>query len=111
MKLMRTSAGLLLLFLVNSPGLYAASSVAIPRVDKAPRLQDFEDMKPHGAATELRKISSFTQQSPSDGKPATQATDLFLDSAINCQARPPAFRMATPSFAAMVSSTMAANSS
>jgi hypothetical protein len=60
---MRTSAGLLLLFLVNSPGLYAASSVAIPRVDKAPRLQDFEDMKPHGAATELRKISSFTQQS------------------------------------------------
>jgi len=68
-------------------------------------------MKPHGAATELRKISSFAQQSPWDGKPATQATDLFLDSAINCQAQPPAFRTATAWFAAMVSSTMAANSS
>ena len=35
-------------------------------------------MKPHGAATELRKISGFTQQQPSDGKPATQPTDVYI---------------------------------
>ncbi|HEV2732210.1 MAG TPA: DUF5916 domain-containing protein [Terriglobales bacterium] len=35
-------------------------------------------MKPHGAATELRKISGFTQQQPSDGKPATQPTEVYI---------------------------------
>ena len=56
----------------------AASEVQIPRVITPPRLEDFEDMKPHGAATELRKISGFTQQQPSDGKPATQPTDVYI---------------------------------
>jgi Domain of unknown function (DUF5916) len=56
----------------------AASNVQIPRVSRAPRLEDFEDMKPRGAAKELRKISGFTQQSPSDGKPATQPTDVYI---------------------------------
>jgi hypothetical protein len=56
----------------------AASNVQIPRVSKAPRLEDFEDMNPHGAATQLRKITGFTQQQPSDGKPATQPTDLYI---------------------------------
>ena len=66
-------------FLVLTPLLArAASDVQIPRVSTPPRLEDFEDMKPHGAATELRKISGFTQQQPSDGKPATQPTDVYI---------------------------------
>jgi hypothetical protein len=56
----------------------ATSDVQVPRVTTPPRLEDFEDMKPHGAATELRKISGFTQQQPSDGKPATQPTDVYI---------------------------------
>ena len=35
-------------------------------------------MKPRGAATQLRKVSSFTQQAPSDGKPATEPTDVYV---------------------------------
>jgi len=46
--------------------------VFIPRVGKLTGLEHFEDMKPHGAATYLPKISGFTQQQLSDGKPATQ---------------------------------------
>lgn len=55
----------------------AASNVQIPRVSKPPRLEDFEDMTPHGAAMQLRKISGLTQQQPSDGKPATEKTDIY----------------------------------
>jgi Domain of unknown function (DUF5916) len=35
-------------------------------------------MAPHGAGTQLRKISDFTQNQPSDGKPPTQRTDAYL---------------------------------
>jgi hypothetical protein len=64
--------------LVQLPPMLAESNMSIPRVGKPPRLEDFEDMKPPGAATHLRRISSFTQQQPSDGKPATQPTDVYL---------------------------------
>src|SRR5262249_46949369 len=50
----------------------------IPRVTSAPKLEDFEDMGPHGAATQLQKISDFTQTQPSDGKAPTQRTDAYL---------------------------------
>jgi hypothetical protein len=56
----------------------AASNIAIPRIHKPPRLEDFEDMRPRGAARELRRVSGFTQRSPSDGKPATQPTDVYV---------------------------------
>jgi Domain of unknown function (DUF5916) len=65
------------LVILSSGYLLAAANVHIPRVSKPPRLEDFEDMKPHGAANELRKLSGFTQQEPSDGKPATQQTDVY----------------------------------
>ena len=71
------NAAVVLLVLASSLA-RAASNVEMPRVSKAPRLEDFEDMKPHGAATELRKISGFTQQAPSDGQPATQPTDVYI---------------------------------
>jgi len=53
-------------------------SASIPRVSEAPKLEDFEDMGPHGAAVQLQKISDFTQTQPSDGKPPTQRTDAYL---------------------------------
>jgi Domain of unknown function (DUF5916) len=56
----------------------AATGVRIPRVTNAPRLEDFEDMTPRGNSTQLAKVTDFVQQSPSDGKPATQRTEVYL---------------------------------
>ena len=55
-----------------------ARSAAIPRVTVAPKLEDFEDMEPHGAALQMKRISDFTQVAPSDGKAPTQRTDAYL---------------------------------
>ncbi len=75
--LLRCIFAIALISSVTAP-VQAASTIEIPRVTKPPRLEDFEEMVPHGAATELRKVTGFTQRSPSDGKPGTQATDLYL---------------------------------
>jgi len=56
----------------------AAAGVRIPRVTSAPRLEDFEDMTPRGNATQLAKVTDFIQQQPSDGKPGTQRTEVYL---------------------------------
>jgi hypothetical protein len=71
-------APLLMLAMCTGAVARTASNVHIPRVSQPPRLEDFEDMQPHGAATQLRKIAGFTQQAPSDGKPATQSTEVYL---------------------------------
>lgn len=55
-----------------------ARTAKIPRVTLAPKLEDFDGMAPHGAATQLQRISDFTQVAPSDGKPPTQRTDAYL---------------------------------
>lgn len=56
----------------------AVTSISVPRVKQAPRLEDFEDMAPHGAAQELQKVEGFIQNQPSDGKPGTERTDAYL---------------------------------
>ena len=56
----------------------AATSIKVPRVSHAPRLEDFEDMAPQGAATELQRVTDFIQNQPSDGKPGTERTDAYL---------------------------------
>jgi hypothetical protein len=67
------------IFLVSSAhSADAAASVRIPRVSNPPRLEDFEDMAPRGNSTQLAKVTDFIQQQPSDGKPATQRTDVYL---------------------------------
>ncbi len=51
----------------------------IPRVRQAPKLEDFLDMRPaHPWNTELLKISGFIQQSPNDGRPVSQRTEVYL---------------------------------
>jgi hypothetical protein len=54
------------------------SAVQIPRVTAPPSLQDFEDMQPHGAATQLRDIGTFTQEEPTDGAAPTQKTHAYI---------------------------------
>ena len=56
----------------------AATGVRIPRLKASPRLEDFQNMTPQGAAAQLAKVTDFIQQLPSDGKPATQHTDVYL---------------------------------
>lgn len=54
-------------------------TVVIPRVDQAPALEDFLDMKPGPRmAGRMLKVTGFTQTLPRDGEPVSQATDAYL---------------------------------
>ncbi|MBZ5684149.1 MAG: carbohydrate binding family 9 domain-containing protein [Acidobacteriia bacterium] len=70
-------AALLLLFV---PFGYAAPpAIQIPRIEHAPRLADFEAMRPAGGASEnMLKVSGFIAREPADGAPPTQDTDVYL---------------------------------
>ena len=49
------------------------SSLTIPRLPSAPRLEDFEGMEPStDLAREMLRIDKFTQQEPRDGAPVSQ---------------------------------------
>jgi Domain of unknown function (DUF5916) len=74
---------LLLSFAVFSPGLFAETpdfgNIQIPRIDAAPRLEEFLDMQlPARWQGKLQKIDKLTQRVPSDGAPASQRTDIYL---------------------------------
>jgi hypothetical protein len=56
----------------------AADAVRAPVVSEAPKLEDFAEMHPRGAATQLAHVANFIQQRPSDGQPATQRTDVYI---------------------------------
>lgn len=69
-------AGISLTFTALSAG--AAAGVRIARVPTPPRLEDFAEMTPDGNAAQMAKVTDFIQLAPSDGKPATQRTDVYL---------------------------------
>lgn len=48
-------------------------AIRVPRVDRAPQIEDFISGAPVGL-----KITNFTQRKPSDGAPASQSTTAFL---------------------------------
>lgn len=51
----------------------------LPRLEKAPTLEDFLDMKPNAAwAGKLLKVDKFIQREPTDGAPATYRTEAYL---------------------------------
>src|SRR5919109_180041 len=53
--------------------------VTIPKVARAPRLDDFIEPRPNaGIVTTMAKIDGFIQRAPDDGQPATQATEVYL---------------------------------
>ncbi|WP_158945690.1 carbohydrate binding family 9 domain-containing protein [Granulicella sp. S190] len=58
------------------------SEEKVPLLDQPPRLTDFaesEDMQPNAAlAAKLGHVTDFIQSAPSDGKPATERTDVWF---------------------------------
>jgi hypothetical protein len=57
-----------------------SSVIDIPRVERPPALEDFLAMPDNGAELPLplARVEGFIQQEPSDGKPATQRTVVYL---------------------------------
>lgn len=56
-----------------------SAEVRIPRLDKAPRLEDFLTMTPSAEwAGKLAKVEGFIQRDPDDGQQATEATEVYL---------------------------------
>ena len=54
-------------------------SFTIPRLLRAPSLDDFLSMEPQGdAALQMVKVTGFTQRNPHDGEPVSEATDAYL---------------------------------
>jgi hypothetical protein len=55
------------------------STIVIPRLSRAPLLEQFLEMRPDGeAASEMVKVTGFVQRDPHDGKPASQPTEAYL---------------------------------
>jgi len=53
--------------------------LTVPRVDRAPTLEDFLDMKPGPAVDgKLAKVTDFRQTRPTDGKQSTERTEAYL---------------------------------
>ena len=68
-----------ILLLASLLPLHAAVSIdSIPRVQQAPKLEDFEGMAPRGAALGMQRIETFIQNIPFDGQPPTQRTEAYL---------------------------------
>ncbi len=51
--------------------------IRIPRIDRAPKLEDFESMSEPGRR-DLLKISGFVERSPNDGNDPTQRTEVYI---------------------------------
>jgi Domain of unknown function (DUF5916)/Carbohydrate family 9 binding domain-like len=57
----------------------APPGITIPRLERAPSLDDFLTMQPRGdIALRMTRISGFTQRNPHDGEPVTEPTDAYL---------------------------------
>jgi len=55
------------------------SPLTIPRVERPPTLEDFQDMKPSPAVEgRLARVDHFVQHRPSDGQPGIQRTEAYL---------------------------------
>ena len=55
------------------------TSLIVPRVEKAPVLEDFLEMKPGPVwESKLAKAAGFIQRLPSDGQPSSQKTEVYL---------------------------------
>ena len=55
------------------------SALTIPRLSRAPSLEQFLDMRPDGEpAAQMAKVTGFVQRDPHDGQPASQPTEAYL---------------------------------
>ncbi|MBI3403947.1 MAG: hypothetical protein HY046_00625 [Acidobacteria bacterium] len=56
----------------------AAPEMTLPRVQRAPTMEDFSGMKPSAEMSEqLTKITQFVQRRPTDGAPISQRTEAY----------------------------------
>ena len=54
-------------------------AITIPRLQRAPSLDDFLGMKPEGeVALQMAKVTGFTQRNPHDGEPVSETTEAYL---------------------------------
>src|SRR5438067_10618523 len=53
-------------------------AITILRVDHAPKLEDFLEMKPGPNAPAMAKVQNFIEKDPKDGAPAQQRTEAYL---------------------------------
>ncbi len=54
-------------------------ALTIPRLQRAPALEDFLSMKPQGEiALQMAKVTGFTQRNPHDGESVTEPTEAYL---------------------------------
>jgi len=57
----------------------ARHHITLPKLDQAPRLEDFLDMRgPQALTRVMAHVDTFTQREPEDGAPASQRTDAYL---------------------------------
>lgn len=57
----------------------AVSTLVIPRLERAPALEEFLSMQPAGdIAPRMVKVTGFLQRNPHDGQPASQRTEAYL---------------------------------
>jgi hypothetical protein len=57
----------------------APPALTIPRLTRAPTLEDFLDMKPEGEiALQMAKVTGFVQRNPHDGEKVSEETDAYL---------------------------------
>ena len=69
----------LLIFFALGASAADPPTVKVPRVDRAPKLEDFLEMKPNAAwEGRLLKIDGFLQREPTDGKPISQKTEAYV---------------------------------
>lgn len=60
-------------------GVAELPKLRIPRLEKAPSLEDFLSMRPQGeAAEQMVKVSGFKQRYPHDGQPVSEPTEAYL---------------------------------
>jgi hypothetical protein len=57
----------------------SVSTLSIPRLARAPVLEQFLSMQPAGEiASQMVKVTGFVQRNPHDGQPASQRTEAYL---------------------------------
>ncbi len=63
---------------VPKPPALQPQEVKIPHISRAPKIEDFEGMKPGGVAGEMLHLGNFIEEYPTDGAKPPQDTEVYL---------------------------------
>ncbi len=83
----RRAAGLILALLLfplsgaarDAASISIPSAITIPRLNRAPVLEDFVSMEPNGEVNgQMGAVEGFVQQNPRDGQPSSQRTVVYF---------------------------------